>query len=401
MARRVPVRVDRRALARGGIAVAALLVGAQVVRTGVARMADRGDPAVAAQLAPENGRFAADAAQAKVAAGAHAGDPAVRALVAAALARDLTQTQAIELKALDVSQSGDSRREARLFHLSDTISRRSLPTRLWLIQRAVDAGSVPDTLRQFDIALRTSTKAPPVLFPVLAKATRDPDLVAPIARMIDRPGEWQVAFLTYAAGRGDAAGTAGLLLHMRDRMLVRGNDIDQQLIQRLARQGEFALARRVDDVYGPRRAPGMLLRDPDFAPSPARFPFGWQMADGGDANAVRSLVGNRPVLAFSAPTARMGQATAQLLTLAPGRYRLATTVMPTTGADRPPFWALVCGEEGGAELARLELPGGGSAAVDFVVPSGCAAQWLTLNLRPTGTTGGQSGAVLSVRVVPR
>ena len=107
--------------------------------------------------------------------GAHPQSALARSLVARALDRDLTQVPAIEMRALDLAVSGKESEARQLFHWSDRLSRRSLPTRLWLIQDAVDHGNVAGALRDFDIALRTTTDAQPILFPVLAKASSRPE----------------------------------------------------------------------------------------------------------------------------------------------------------------------------------------------------------------------------------
>ena len=170
---------QHRLAARAGIAAGALVAAAVVLPASLASWADVGHPQLAAKIAPWNAPAAADAAAAL---GTDPRKPEARALVRRALARDLTQVQAIEQRALDEALSGNSGRARRLFALSDRLSRRSLPTRLWLIQDAVDRGNVAGALRNFDIALRTTTDAQPILFPVLAKAAADPTLTNPLAR---------------------------------------------------------------------------------------------------------------------------------------------------------------------------------------------------------------------------
>src|SRR5262249_7177342 len=145
----------------------------------------------------------------------------------------------------------DAPREQRLFELSSAISRRSLPTRLWLIQRSVDHGDVAGALENFDIALRTSTAAPDALFPVLATASSDPGLAQPLARLLDRPRYGRNPFPHSATpGPRGGGGGGGGVLHRRAPPLTPGKRVDKPLGGELKKKGESAGARRVHDAFG-------------------------------------------------------------------------------------------------------------------------------------------------------
>ena len=386
---------------RGAIVAGALLASAAVLQAGIAQTVSRTDPALAARIAPDNARIAVAAASAVIARGAQVSDPRVQDLVGAALARDVTLPAAIELRAADLGAKGDARREARLFELSSAISRRSLATRLWLIQRSVDRGDVAGALRDFDMALRTSAAAPPILFPILAGATSDGALIGPIAHMLDRPSDWRLMFLNYALAHGDAPSLGEIVLRMRDRGFVRSNGIDRALIARFVELRSFALAGRVRDALSDG-TPFPLITDGEFADASAAYPFGWQLTDRGDVGAERAFLGGRPALSYRAEPGRGGQVAAQLLLLAPGTYRLETAAASPGMRGATPYWSLTCGERGSGSLARLDLPvhGGARAGVEFTVPSGCAGQWLTLTLVPGEAPAGRPGAVRWISVRP-
>jgi hypothetical protein len=320
-------------------------------------------------------------------------------LVSKALARDATEVPAIELRALDFAVSGNAAEARRLFELSNELSRRSLPTRLWLIQDSVDHGDVAGALRNFDIALRTTTDAQPILFPVLAKATTDPTLTVPLARTLDRPSDWRLTFLEWVLTSGARVdGIAMVVAQMNDRRFIVGNGIDQQLIDRLAVDGQFGAANLLNRRFG-HAAEG--IADSNFAKPSAHYPFGWGLVSDGMLTAERAISGSSSMLKYSAAPARSGQVAAQLLMLRPGRYALATrTAAQTQGAA--PYWNVTCAGEGGAQLAELDQPlgAGVQARTGFTVPPNCTAQWLTLRIRPSPDAAPQSGAIASVAVQP-
>ena len=381
-------------IARAAIVLGGLILAGAAVSMGAAVRLGRTDPALAARVAPYDARAATAAAQAAVEGGASVQAPRVRALVRRALFRDVTMPSAIELRALDANLAGDGRREAQLFELSDAISRRSLPTRLWLIQRSVDRGDVAGALEDFDIALRTSSNAPKVLFPVLSRAASDPTLAVPIARVLDRPEDWRVMFLNYAITQAHAGeGVSEVVLRMRDRKAITDNGIDAALVGELVAEQDFPAARRVHDAFhgSARRT---LVSDETFSDPKPDFPFGWRLADGGDFGAERTAAG----LAYRSLPERAGQVAGQLLTLPPGDYRLSAKTATAADATALPYWTLTCANPSG-QIARLDQPASGTAAVDFTVPVACAGEWLALTLRPSEAAN--QGSVATVSVAPR
>jgi hypothetical protein len=389
--RSAPKSVGYKTIARAGITVGALLAAAVLVSSSLADWASVDHPRIAAEIAPWNATAAANAAAALK----NPRSPKARALVRGALARDATEVPAIELRALDLALSGKTTEARRLFELSNELSRRSLPTRLWLIQDSVDHGDVAGALRNFDIALRTTTDAQPILFPVLAKASADATLTMPLARTLDRKSDWRLTFLEWVlTNGGQVDGIAKVVAQMNDRRFIVGNGIDQQLIERLAADGQFGAANLLNRRFG---HPAEGVADSNFANPSAHYPFGWGLVSDGMLTAERAISGSTSMLKYSAAPARSGQVAAQLLMLQPGRYALKTrTAAQAQGAA--PYWNVTCAGEDGAQLAELDQPldAGAQARTGFTVPAGCTAQWLTLRIRPSPDATPQSGAIASV-----
>lgn len=368
-----------RAAWRTAIVLLALVAGASVIRS--------------------SRPTALDAALARVESGAAPADPAVEALVARSLAGDVTTPAAIELAALARETRGEHSAAADLYRLSDLISRRSLATRLWLVQDAVERGDVAATLAHMDLALRTSSAAPDIVFPALARGLEDPALVAPIAALVDRPSDWREAFVAYAVSNARPEAAAALVLAMRNVADVADRELDRKLIVRLVDAGQVASARRLDARFpGAPRAPG-LLADGQFADSSARYPFGWGLTDAYGLGAARATEGGRPVLAWHAGTAERGQVAAQVLTLPEGRYTLDTRTARSDASGTGPLWTLSCAGQS-RTLATLAVPAGAGQrrSTPFAVPPDCTGQWLTLTLRPA--LAPQAGAIAGVSVTP-
>jgi hypothetical protein len=393
------------AVSRGGILLAALVLSAGVIRCGLARTLSDTNPLIAARIAPNDGRVLSNAARTRAEAGEHPNSPGVRSLVRAALQRDATLTPAIELRALDLQAGGDPPGAARLFGLSHAISRRSLGTHLWLVQHAVERGDVGHALAEMDFALRTSTAAPNLIFPVLARAAADPSLASPIARLLDHPSDWREMFLYYAiAQTRRRPALVPLVLQMRDRAFIRDNGVDRRLIAQLVEAGAFAPAERVQQAFGPSIGPSALIRDADFSKPQFRYPFGWGLIESAATWATRDGAKLKPVLSYGGTPAGAGQVATQLLTLQPGHYRLrARNAEAPADPTALPYWTVTCAGTRPMQIALIDAAAskGEGAEGDFDVPAGCAGQWLALNLRASDLLDGQSGAIRSVSLIRR
>jgi hypothetical protein len=186
---------------------------------------------------------------------------------------------------------------------------------------------------------------------------------------------------------------------MRDRRFILANAIDQQLTQKLVDNRQYVQAIALNEAFG--RSVGGIA-DPHFADASAHYPFGWGLVSDGSLTAERMQTGTASVLSYRAEPAHSGQIAAQLLTLQPGRYALATTTA-ADGSGEAPYWTITCGEPRGAQLVQLDQPlrAGGEAVSQFAVPAGCAAQWLTLRLRPSASATPQTGAIAWVSATRR
>ena len=94
-----------------------------------------------------------------------------RRLATEALDRDPTIASAWRTLGLVSTLRNRPGAAAGFFHTSERISRRDVPTQLWLIEEAVARNNIPAVLHHYDVALRTSRASHPLLLLILIAAT--------------------------------------------------------------------------------------------------------------------------------------------------------------------------------------------------------------------------------------
>jgi hypothetical protein len=386
-----------RHLWRAAIIAGSLLIGAAVSQSSLSNALRETRPNRAVQIAPGNARAAIAGALSLLDGGASPTDYAVQTQVRAVLKRDPTIPAAVELAALDRGERGDRAGEQHLYDLSTQLSRRSLATRLWLIQAAVERGDAAGALANMELALRTSSAAPNVVFPALARGLEDPNLVAPIAAMVDRPSEWRSDFIGYAMRNADPIAAARLLATIRHRRDIDAGDFDRLLV-RLVDGRQYSVARMLGAAFGRVRSGSGPIADPTFLDEAARYPFGWAITGGEAFGARRDRERGQPVLTYHANSAEGGQIAAQVLALRPGKYRLATRVARADAAQLQPWWLVSCtGRTTPLILLPVSSTDQGVTSGRFSIPRDCQTQWLVLVVRPALQQ--QAGSIAEVRLL--
>lgn len=330
-----------------------------------------------------------------------------RTIALAAIERDPTMVPAIRALGLIADLRGDTDRARALFYHADALTKRDLPTQLWMIEDAVGRDDVRGALRQFDAALRTSRHSAPILFPVLMGALEDPGLVEPIATLLAREPDWRPPFLRLLAETGEAkTGIARLL----ESLARRGSPADPyfigQFVTRIVQDGDHETAWRLYSTVRPAARRGSIGDGGFDAPAAnANLPFDWFLSAEPDLSALPARPGadaSPTALWFQADRNTRGVVAQQMLLLEPGDYVLSGTAIDLEGvaSDRP-FWTIEC--VGSGSSSRVDLPEAGADGIRFrgsfrVPGAGCGAQWLRLNIR--AREGGEvAGAVDSLTVV--
>lgn len=396
---------------RAAVIVAGIGLAALTLQTGVATATAGRNGAVAIAWSPGHAGAQTRRADELVQPGASRADlERAKKLATAVVRRDPTATVAFRTLGIIADMQGDRPRAKRLLAYADALSRRDLGTQLWLIEEAVDRSDVPGALHYFDVALRTSKRASPILFPILISATEDRRLLAPIADLLRPEQNWGNWYLGALVDTGKATENIETLLGM----LRQGDrpvplEVYRRFAARLILERKFDAARRVYD-----HAPGLdsadLLRNGGFEFDAPAIAFEWAYVSESDRAAERlspGAGGSTHALHFRSSDDGGGKVAEQLLVLPAGRYRVTGVVgdHEAIGAGSA-FWSIACVAEDDAALVEAPLPEGDADgapfAFDLSVPAtGCEAQWFRLNLRADPNGDAMSGWVddLAIRAV--
>lgn len=389
---------------RGGLALLALGLGSLGV-TGTAGSVMRShDPESALVWASEGRTKGAVAKQLITAATSAADRKRSVDLARAALGSDPTAISAVWALGVNAQIAGDIAGARRLFAYAQRLSRRDLDTQLWAIEDAVGRGDVGGALRHYDIALRISKQAAPLLFPVLLSALSDPPVQVQLARILADQPPWGGGFINFVVeASADPRLTAQIFSTFRSNGVGISDPASSALIDKLFTENHasdaWAYYRVIRSSVNQRQS-----RDPAFtADSEVPTVFDWKTVEDSIASTVIVHEGDTHYLEFTVPSGTDAALVRQAQVLPTGNYRLEGR---STGIDQPegsrPYWTIACSD--GRELARVDLPDAsqaeGAFSGRFTIPAGCSTQMLTLTAPATQNAAGTTGKITLARIIP-
>jgi hypothetical protein len=366
----------------------------------VAQVVVKDDPALAASLAPWDGRILAAALEG-VPSSSGSATRSVQALDA--LRKDPTAVNAVAHLGLIAQVSGDLAGARRLFGYSERLSRRDLQTQLWAIEDAVGRDDIAGALRHYDVALRTKVQSRAILYPVLASAIGDAQVRAELVRTMGTRPLWADDFLAYASKAGETSeATAALLVALHRGGIPVPEHVNSTLIGTMVAGGQVEKA--WDFYRGFRKhADRRRARDPRFAAAlEAPTVFDWTPVNDGSVTGSIQPSGSSGLFDFYVVPGGGGALLKQMQVLPPGTYRLrghSRGIEQERGAL--PYWSLLCGSR---ELGRVEVPNSAEAGGSFTgvlsVPAGCPVQTLVLIGRPSDSVAGLMGQIHRLELGP-
>lgn len=379
--------------------VAALLMLGGII-SGAAALASAvrsRNPELAYRLAPWDGRNAALLARKLIDADASPGQRARSASLARdAMLHDPVSVVAASTLALQLQLGGNGASSERLMHYVQRLSRRDLPSQLWAIETAVGRGDVEGALRHYDIALRTSRRAPDILYPIMSAAIEQEPVRTALARRLMLKPKWSGDFLNFAAVNSPApAAVADLFATLGRAGVVPSDEAKSAAINRLIGANKPELAWRYYALIRPGATRAALRNGQFTSDIPFPLPFDWIPAAGQGVTTTIER-GEGGLVDIFVPAGVGGVVIEQMQMLPPGRYILRGI---SHGIDQPlqsaPYWSLTC--RGGVEFGRIVVPNSagrdGAFGGEFKVPSDCPVQNLALVARSSTKTSGLSGQI--------
>lgn len=327
-----------------------------------------------------------------------------------ALRRDPLNVVAARALGVVAAFRGRQNTARRWFGYAHWLSRRDLPTQLWLIEDAVAQGNIELALRHYNYALSTNSLAEQLLFPILINASADPAIIQPLAALLRERPLWRGSFIDALVSNGPSAD--GLVTLVSAAELNLRNGTERQLAARTIRQllrinavpEAFTLYQRLTGARDEGVRNGGFQRD-NFLP-----PLDWELTNEPDLFATIADGPNdrHPrVLNITATNGKGGVAAKQLLHLKPGRYVLSALVGgQQIDLTEPPELQIAC-RSSASRLVNLPFSASDGdtgirvAAAFEVVGSNCAFQWLRTSIRGSIESRTTEAWITDLSVQPR
>jgi|GEM_PF-2042951 len=312
--------------------------------------------------------------------------PQAVALAREALGRSPVDARAARVVGLGDAIAGHTDAARTMMRYAETLSRRDVPTQLWLIEDRVTANDVAAALVHYHRAMQSSPPSRELLSPILAQAADEAPIVRSLAPILRTRPEWWSEFLGDFVDRTRSSYALGVVadsLRLDPKVDVERARLSTML-NRYVYLGDVAGGRRLFDRLTGTGANGPAVANGDFERDPGLPPYGWQYSETGSSAGTRERRdGASGEFALTLDGNEGQEAARQLLTLSPGSYVLRATVGTVRpGLTTPPSVTLRCTTGSDKLLADGYAPIAQPVAtmtLRFTVPVGCAGQTLVIH----------------------
>ena len=331
----------------------------------------------------------------------------VQKLALAAAYQQPINSKALRLLGYLAELRQNPQRAEKLVTLAARLSRREPGAQLWLIENTALNGSTADTLRHYDILLRTKPDTSVVLYPRLLNAIQDADVRANLALYMRLKRSWVTSFLDYALANSKDLPTLNALLVENGGFPKMGalKTQTEQLLSRLTAEKQFAEARALYLTIPQSSSARLRNLAFDRFDVDGRFgAMGWVINDAADAAFdVDAKAPNKgPTLSFSVAPVTTSVIATRLLFLPPGEYTfnaLISTLQLDNGGTLQ--WQIRCVAQNGTAAFWSTLAAAKSVSSQFTVASDCPVQ--TLEIVGSGGNGqaGMEAVISDMSIAPR
>ena len=357
------------------VALAAIAIGALVVRAGLVSALAGRDPVRAAAIWPDHPDTLFASGLLQVGQTAAEGRPIDRAVVHRMLAATRTAPLAPEpflVRGVDAQLAGDEELAGKAFAEARRRDPRSIPARYFLADHYLRTGQVRPGLDEIATLARLVPHGGEKIAPYLAAFAKMPGSLGDVKSVLREHPEMEPILLRNLSA--DAANAGTILALWNGSRGPEAKGWQEKMVGELVTAGQFQRAQLLWSRFAGRPQGATLINEP-FDEQSAPPPFGWKLTSGAEGIVEAIGDGQLHVLHYGRSNLTMAS---RLLTLPAGRYRVAMRVSGAAAAKKQLGWSLQC-LPSKADIASFDLSGSGDALVrTFVIPSNCPAQQLDL-----------------------
>lgn len=276
------------------------------------------------------------------------------------------------VRGVEAQLVGDQPLALRAFLEARQRNPRAIAPRYFLADLYLKTGQTGPGLTEISALARLVPQSLPQIAPYLAAYARTPAAAPQVKAMLEDHPQLELALLNELAGN---AANAELMLSLwSGRGGEEAKAWQGRLLNGLVDAGRFNEARAVWARFTGIAAEQDRLFDADFMVQ-ALPPFGWKLASGPSGIAEPQSGGRLHALYYGRDDLVLAS---QLMTLAPGRYRLSMDVKASSPTTKSLSWTIRCLPDS-KPIESIQLVRSGAVAVPVTIPAGgCAAQRLEL-----------------------
>ena len=357
-------------------AIAALLIGIQVVRNAAVHALVEVRPADAAKAWNDHPAVEIGVAMTDIAKASRARRPvslADFAKINEAAIRDPLAPEPFLVRGVQAGLAGDSAIAQRAFEAAQWRDPRSLPAAYFLADRYFRSGDITRGLREIAALARLSPDGGSAAAPYVAQYAADQANWPALRRLFESNSglEQRVLFALASDVR-----TVPAALALASPTHTENQQWLLVLINTLVQAGDYPNARAAAMRFvGSKLRSGELLHDQEFADPITPPPFNWQLTSSTVGLAERQKGDRLHVLFYGDED---GTLASQLLLLPPGAYSVSMRLLGDPGRAHSLTWSIWC-DKAPQPLSSITLDTASARGWQFNVPAGCPAQWLRLS----------------------
>ena len=357
-------------------AVAALLIGIQVVRNAAVHTLVEMRPADAARAWNDHPAVEIGVAMTDIAKASRARrpvSPSDFAKINDAAIRETLAPEPFLVRGVQAGLAGDPATAQRAFEAAQWRDPRSLPAAYFLADRYFRSGDVTHGLREVAALARLSPDGGSAAAPYVAQYAANQANWPALRKLFESNSGLENRVLVALASD---VRTVPAALALASPTHTENQQWRLMVINTLVQAGDYPKARAAAAGFvGSRLRPGELVHDLEFADPTTPPPFNWQLTSSTVGLAERQKGARLHVLFYGDED---GTLASQLLLLPLGAYNVSMRLLGDPARAHSLTWSIWC-DKAPQPLSSITLDAAATRGWQFNVPAGCQAQWLRLS----------------------